>query len=657
MEPQELLGALSSYGTMSAMLKSRAYPDILSAAAFLAQGTPEALEQYPTCEYARGMTGGAYRFVLRDLLKNVQHYDRLYDRLADAESRRVFANLIGYRILPAQSFLQAAYNGEHPQYFDKSIVSCDENEVFVDCGGRTGGTAEEFVRRFGDYKRLYVYEPSDGNIQACRDNLKKYRNITVRQCGVGERADSRDIPITSLDEDIRTPVTFIKMDIAGFEIPALLGAKRHILEDFPKLAVCAGHILSDLWEIPGLIDAIRPGYRFYLRHYDSTQNRKTVLYAIPPETRMPAAPPSKGRAAKRVAALSPVDGWVNATLLKDCGVIPYLLHKNHGCDAAMVGKKVDEYPNLRYVKGLRLDFLPDGDKEAWLRREAADIDCLLMYGPYPAYYPQAKLYKALNPGGKLVLALDANSYWMDRIQWTEPAFRSFMDQCDVITCAGRTMQRHLNEKWPWSIEYIPNGFYNFSERPWHVDFEKKKNIILTVARLGMPQKATDVLLEAFARIAPQIPDWELHLAGGIDPAFQGWLEAFRERNPPLRERIRYLGNISDRDTLYDTYKRAKIFAMPSVFEGFPNAIPEALYAGNAIAVTKIDEYPDATDDGRCGMASEVGDIDGFAGVLLRLCRSEQLDAMCRRALDYARSVYDMERIVARLYTLIFGGEE
>ncbi len=42
-------------------------------------------------------------------------------------------------------------------------------------------------------------------------------------------------------------------------MPALLGAKRHIQEDFPKLAICTYHIVSDMWEIPQLIESISRG--------------------------------------------------------------------------------------------------------------------------------------------------------------------------------------------------------------------------------------------------------------------------------------------------------------------------------------------------------------------------------------------------------------
>ena len=676
MTEQEFRAAFASYRTLSDMVRGADYQSILKSAADFGNLSPEQLEQYPVGGYSKGMISGAYQYVLQDLLKNIDQYDWVYDHLCDEISRVVFSNLTGYRIIPDKSFLKAAYDAEHPQYFDKNIVSCTKDEVFVDCGGFTGDTTEEFIRQFKKYKKIYVYEPADENIPICRKNLEKYRNITIRQCGVGEKqnrlamdstgsastfmterqtSDSPGIQIVSLDEDIQEPITFLKMDIEGFEIPALLGAKRHIREDFPKLAICTYHIISDIWEIPRLIDTIHPGYRFYIRHYNYPQNWETVIYAIPPEKEKTVFRPVKKR--KRVAAMSPVEEWYDAMLLKDCGLIPYLLYKNHHCDASVVGTSVGNYSNLKYVDGLKMDILSDGSimaKGKYLERNAVNIDCLLLYGCYPIYFPLVDFYKKCNPQGKVYLALDANSGWMDRIQWTAPDFCHFMDQCDVITAAGHVMQRHLNEKWPWNIEFVPNGFYNFSSRKWRVDFESKENIILTVGRLGTTQKATNVLLEAFAKVADKLPDWKLVLVGNVEESFEPYLNQFWSCFPEMKERISFLGSILDRDKLYDCYLRAKIFALPSVFEGAANVVAEALYAGNAIAVTKIDEYEDATDSGRCGMASEIGDVDGFANVLLQLCQNERLEDMCRHAYEYAQETFDMERAVAKIYKLIFG---
>lgn len=67
------------------------------------------------------------------------------------------------------------------------IISCDEQEVLADCGGFTGDTVESYVQQFGKYKRIYVYEPSQENAAIYRKNLSRYKHITIRQYGVGEK--------------------------------------------------------------------------------------------------------------------------------------------------------------------------------------------------------------------------------------------------------------------------------------------------------------------------------------------------------------------------------------------------------------------------------------------------------------------------------------
>ena len=70
----------------------------------------------------------------------------------------------------------------------------------------------------------------------------------------------------TLDEDITEPISFVKMDIEGSELDALIGAKRHITEEHPKLAVCTYHNNHHIWEVPRLMKACNPDYRLYMRY-------------------------------------------------------------------------------------------------------------------------------------------------------------------------------------------------------------------------------------------------------------------------------------------------------------------------------------------------------------------------------------------------------
>lgn len=362
---------------------------------------------------------------------------------------------------------------------------------------------------------------------------------------------------------------------------------------------------------------------------------------------------------KRVVAMAPHERpWSNVELVKDCGLIPYLLYKNHNCDVSMVGAAGPEYPYLEtYVKGIKTELLPNGKVESklsYIAEHAKEIDALLLRGCYPNNFPLAELYKAQRPDGKIYVGLDANSSWMDRIPWQEKSFREFMDRCDVIATSCYAMQEMLNRKWPWKIEHIPNGYYPFDRAMEEPDYEQKENRILTVGRLGTEQKNTELLLSAFALAADRIPGWELRLIGSLESGFDSYISKYFESNPHLSERVRFVGPISDREVLFEEYKKAKIFALSSGVEGgTPNVIAESLTSGCVPVTTTIDAYEEITDRGKNGFSSPVGDVHAFAESLVKACCHEDLQGMSKRCFEYGRSHFDMERITAKVYELLF----
>ena len=99
----------------------------------------------------------------------------------------------------------------------------------------------------------------------------------------GELPDAETVEVVALDDDIREPLTLIKMDIEGAEQSALRGCARHIREDRPKLALSVYHNFEDLWKLPRMIEELVPGYRFYLRYHGGTGwPSEITLLALPP---------------------------------------------------------------------------------------------------------------------------------------------------------------------------------------------------------------------------------------------------------------------------------------------------------------------------------------------------------------------------------------
>ncbi len=89
---------------------------------------------------------------------------------------------------------------------------------------------------------------------------------------------------------------------------------------------------------------------------------------------------------------------------------------------------------------------------------------------------------------------------------------------------------------------------------------RKENIILNVARLGTFPKATEILLESFAKISETF-DWELHLAGSVEEKFKPYLSEYFQRYPALKSRIYFHGHL-EKINLFKLYQRAKIFCLP-----------------------------------------------------------------------------------------------
>ncbi|WFN37128.1 FkbM family methyltransferase [Methanomicrobium antiquum] len=225
--------------------------------------------------------------------------------MADEKSLKTLLCILKHRIDGNYTTLHAESDFIFNQYFDKKIIKLSEFEKFVDCGGFIGDTTEMFINHVTNFSKIYFYEPQSDNFNKASTYLSSWEKdvfdkIILRNVGVGKEnallkikangANSTissekgcEIEVVSLDNDIKEPISFIKMDIEGSELDALNGAKRHIIDEKPKLAICVYHKPNDLWEISELILEMNPSYKLYLRQYkldDGNNPYESVLYAI-----------------------------------------------------------------------------------------------------------------------------------------------------------------------------------------------------------------------------------------------------------------------------------------------------------------------------------------------------------------------------------------
>lgn len=351
----------------------------------------------------------------------------------------------------------------------------------------------------------------------------------------------------------------------------------------------------------------------------------------------------------------------NVQLLKDRIVFPYVCFRTFGASFQIITQSTGDYPYLSYLEGAKLVTLPEDGSHMenavrYVSEHPNEIDLLFLFGARGEYMELARTYKTLRPDGIIYLKLDANIDWANSFPLSHEPFTAFLQDCDIISCEARHLQAFLYKKWQRPVEYIPNGiYYPLYPEATDIRYEDKENMILTVGRLGTVQKNTLLLLYAYALTFIKLKEpWELVMVGNVTPEFQAEYNDFRESFPLLAPHIHLTGNIENKQTLYRYYKKAKIFALSSRLEGFPNVFSEAAAFGCTVITTGVDAAPDMTDNGRVGKISpDTEDFEGFAKELTALCQNP--DYLARNFQDmrtYMREFFDYERLANRFQVLV-----
>ncbi|MCM0083372.1 glycosyltransferase [Geomonas sp. Red32] len=141
-----------------------------------------------------------------------------------------------------------------------------------------------------------------------------------------------------------------------------------------------------------------------------------------------------------------------------------------------------------------------------------------------------------------------------------------------------------------------------------------EHAVLTVSRLS-GEKGLDHLLKAIARL----DDASLTLTIAGDGPLRPMLTALAERLG-IAGRVRFLGNL-DHAGLCSWYNAADIFCLPSLWEGCPNVVIEALACGTPVVASRVGGIPDLVPEPECGVLVTPGDEVALAAGLEEALRT------------------------------------
>jgi glycosyltransferase involved in cell wall biosynthesis len=163
-------------------------------------------------------------------------------------------------------------------------------------------------------------------------------------------------------------------------------------------------------------------------------------------------------------------------------------------------------------------------------------------------------------------------------------------------------------------------------------FDRGELRLLYVGRLQRAKGLED-LIKAIREVADAGNRIELSIVGE-DARGGSYLQQLREQvtRSGMDEVVRFHGHVPFGERLMSFYRDSDVFVLPSLSEGRPKVLYEAMIAGMAIIATRVGGIPEVIEDGVSGLLVDPGDVDGLTALLNRACQDR---AMLRRLSEMA----------------------
>jgi FkbM family methyltransferase len=179
-----------------------------------------------------------------------------------------------------------------PSYwcYDKASLEPYEALTICDAGAFDGDTLKQLFAAYADrIKKYYAFEPDEETFPSLVEtisSMKLEKIVYPLQFGLSDKDEllrfstdgiplehhisecgDAEISVKKLDSfkiDVEGKLC-IKMDIEGFEMEALKGARSVIERYEPNLAICIYHKQNDVFKVPEYIKSINPKYNCVIR--------------------------------------------------------------------------------------------------------------------------------------------------------------------------------------------------------------------------------------------------------------------------------------------------------------------------------------------------------------------------------------------------------
>lgn len=198
------------------------------------------------------------------------------------------------------------------------------------------------------------------------------------------------------------------------------------------------------------------------------------------------------------------------------------------------------------------------------------------------------------------------------------------------------------------LVHLPNGVSRKGEigkprdirQEWGIGGDEI--IIMFAGRLS-PEKGLHFLLQACAELFAKWVKVKLLLVG--DGPLRNHLEDTVSRRG-MSDRVIFCGHQED---IHHYYAGADLFVLPSLTEGLPMVLLEALQAGLPVVCSRVGGIPDVVCDGETGILVAPGDVKELAnGISRLLCDPDLAERLGRNGRRRVESSFGAEAWVRRI---------
>ncbi|WP_295721491.1 glycosyltransferase family 4 protein [uncultured Methanobrevibacter sp.] len=344
----------------------------------------------------------------------------------------------------------------------------------------------------------------------------------------------------------------------------------------------------------------------------------------------------------------------NNDLLK-LGFVPYYLARNFDYNSTFINFNNDDYSYLENdLSELNMDIIERKypfdflNIIRYLRKNAKNIDILQCFHYSIPTFTYFFIYKLFNRKGKIYFKIDTDYNTALRLNGFKKGlrykfetkmsiflFKHLIDFASIETKKAQNVFLESHNIYKEKMYYLPCTVNLDTEIK-----KEKKNIIISVGRIGSHQKASEIVLEAFKKVKTQTDnDWILKMVGPISEQFHEYIKQFFKDNPKLKESIIFTGNIIDRNELFEIFAEAKIFCLPSRYGSFEIVFTEALFYEDYLLVSDVGIGKYLVDNTNFGQIVEIDDVEDISKKMIEAI--ENYDANVHNTnMDFKKYIND-----------------